>query len=208
MLLINHSIKEFTELLSSDAPAPGGGSAAALEGAIGIALTNMVASLTVGRKKYAEHADFISELLTQAGRIQSDFLAVIDEDTQAFNEVNAVFGMPKETDEDKAARKEAMQAALKTCCVPPFKMMELSLEALELTAQAVGRTNTSAASDLGVASLSLKASIQGAWLNVLINIGGINDKVFVDEYRKKGEALLEKALPIADHIYEKIKNSL
>ena len=208
MLLIDHSIKEFTRLLASDAPAPGGGSTAALQGALGISLTNMVGSLTAGRAKYSEHADFVEGLLKQAARIQADFLAVIDEDTQAFNQVSAVFAMPKESDAEKAARKEAMQAALKTCTRPPFRMMELALEALELTAQALGKTNTNAASDLGVAALSLKAAIQGAWLNVLINIGGINDAAFADEYRNAGEALLEKALPLADDVYETIRKSL
>jgi len=208
MLLIDRSIKEFTQLLASDAPAPGGGSTAALQGALGISLTNMVGALTAGRAKYAEHADFVADLLKQAAKIQADFLAVIDEDTQAFNQVSAVFDMPKETDADKAARKEAMQAALKTCTKPPLKMMELSLEALELTSQAVGKTNTNAASDLGVAALSLKAAVQGAWLNVLINIGGINDTAFADEYRKKGEAVLDKALPAADSIYQAILKSL
>ncbi|MCL2233296.1 MAG: cyclodeaminase/cyclohydrolase family protein [Treponema sp.] len=208
MLLIERSIKDFVQLLASDAPAPGGGSTAALQGALGISLTNMVGALTAGRAKYAEHADFVADLLKQAAKIQADFLAVIDEDTQAFNQVSAVFEMPKETDADKAARKEAMQAALKICTKPPLKMMELSLEALLLTSQAVGKTNTSAASDLGVAALSLKAAAQGAWLNVLINIGGINDTAFAEEYRKKGEAILEKALPEADTIHEAIRKSL
>ena len=208
MLLIQHTIKDFTTLLASDAPAPGGGSAAALMGTLGISLANMVGALTAGRAKYAQHTDFIAKLLKRSERIQSDFLAVIDEDTQAFNEVSAVFEMPKETDADKAARKQAMQAALKTCVGPPFKMMELSLEAIELTRQAMDKTNTSAASDLGVAALSLKAAVQSAWLNILINIGGINDAAFADEYRQKSETILKKALPLADEIYHCIQESL
>ena len=208
MLLIDRTIKDFTDVLASDAPAPGGGSTAALEGALGAALMAMVGSLTTGRKKYADHEQFAADLITQAGRIKSDFIRIIDEDTEAFNQVDAVFKMPKETDEDKAARKQAMQEALKACTKTPAKMMELAAEALDLAAEAVTKTNTNAASDLGVAALSLKAAVQGAWLNVLINISGITDTQFAEEYRKKGEAILATALPAADKIYEEIQRSL
>jgi len=204
MLLIDHSIKDFARLLSSDTPAPGGGSTAALEGALGISLTHMVGSLTVGREKYAQHAEFLANLLKEAQALQEQFLAVIDEDTQTYNKVTAVFAMPKATDAEKASRKEAMQAALKDCTKPPLTMMELSLKALELTLAAVDKTNTNASSDLAVASLSLKAAVQGAWLNVLTNISGINDTAFVAEYRTKGEAIIETALPMADTVYDTI----
>ncbi|MCL2857885.1 MAG: cyclodeaminase/cyclohydrolase family protein [Oscillospiraceae bacterium] len=208
MRLIDHTIKDFTALLASSEPAPGGGSTSALMGALGVSLTKMVGALTAGRAKYAEHADFVAELLEKAARIQTDFLAVIDEDTQAYNEVGAVFAMPKETDADKAARGQAMQKALKACVAPPLKMMELSLEASKLARAALGKTNTNAASDLGVAALSLGAAVQGAWLNILINIGGIKDTAFVSEHREKGEDILEKTLLLTDDIYRTIHDSL
>lgn len=208
MKLIDYTVREFTDLLASDAPAPGGGSAAALEGALGIALTKMVGQLTAGRAKYAEHQEFADALLEQAEIIRTDFLQVIDRDTEAFNGVSAVFAMPRQTQEEKDARKAAMQKALKACTVTPFEMMTYALQALRLTQQAVGKTNTSAASDLGVAALSLKAAIQGAWLNILINIGGFDDQEFVQSYRKQGEALLAEALPLADQVYETIAASL
>lgn len=208
MKLVEHTVKGFVDVLASDAPAPGGGSAAALEGAIGIALTHMVGSLTIGKAKYEEYQSVVKKLMEQAEKIRQNFIDVIDRDTEAFNGVSAVFSMPKETDEDKARRKEAMQSALKACTKTPYEMMCYAQEALELTATAVGKTNTNAASDLGVAALSLKAAVQGAWLNVLINISGIQDQVFVDEYRKKGDAILKKALPMADQIYNDILHSL
>ena len=101
-----------------------------------------------------------------------------------------------------------MQEALKGCTKTPFEMMELAAKALELTDSVVGRSNASAASDLGCAALSLKAAIQGAWLNVLINIGGLKDQAFAEQYRSEGETLLKKALPLADSIYAKVLNSL
>ena len=208
MQLIDYTIKDFAHLLASDAPAPGGGSTAALEGALGVSLIRMVGSLTAGKKKYAQHADFIDRLIKEAEEIQADFLAVIDEDTQAFNQVSAVFEMPKETDEDKAARKKAMQEGLKACTKTPYKMMQLCEKTMDLATEATGKTNTNAASDFGVAALSLKAAVQGAWLNILINIGGIDDAAFVEEYRTGGEAILAKVLPACDYLYETVKNSL
>ena len=116
--------------------------------------------------------------------------------------------MPKSTDEEKAARKEAMQKALKEATLVPYETMELCLQSLKVVKIGVGKTNTSAASDLGVASLNLKSAVQGAWLNVLINLAGIKDEAFVAEYKSKGEAILAEALPLADEIYNDILKSL
>lgn len=208
MQLAELTVRGFADLLGSDAPAPGGGSAAALAGALGAALTAMVGSLTVGRKKYAEFDGLARETLEKARDLEHRFLDVMERDTEAFNAVSAVFAMPKGTDQEKEARAAAMQEALQGCTKTPFEMMELSLEALRLTGGLVDRSNASAASDLGCAALSLKAAIQGAWLNVLINIGGIQDQAFADEYRQKGQALLDKALPLADAIYQEVLESL
>ena len=208
MQLAELTVRGFADLLGSDAPAPGGGSAAALAGALGAALTAMVGSLTVGRKKYAEFDGLARETLEKARDLEHRFLDVMERDTEAFNAVSAVFAMPKGTDQEKEAQAAAMQEALQGCTKTPFEMMELSLEALRLTDGLVDRSNASAASDLGCAALSLKAAIQGAWLNVLINIGGIQDQAFADEYRQKGQALLDKALPLADAIYQEVLESL
>lgn len=198
----------FTDLLASDAPAPGGGSAAALEGALGAALTAMVCSLTVGKKKYAEHEELARSVQAKANELRTRFVDVMDRDTEAFNVVSAAFGMPKATDEEKAARSAAIQEGLKGCTKTPFEMMELAVETLELTASILGKSNDSAASDLGVSALSLRAAIQGAWLNVLINIGSLKDTALAEDYRKKGEALLAKALPLADEIYDTVVKSM
>lgn len=208
MKLAEMQVTEFVNLMASDAPAPGGGSAAALEGAVGAALTAMVCALTVGKKKYADVQELAVESQKKAEELKARFVDVMDRDTEAFNAVSAVFAMPKETDEQKAARKAAMQEALKGCTKTPFEMMQLACETLELTHSLVGRLNASAASDLGCSALSLRAAIQGAWLNVLINISGINDEAFAAEYRKNGEALLAKALPLADEIYAEILKTM
>ena len=208
MKLAEMQVTEFVNLMASDAPAPGGGSAAALEGALGAALTAMVCALTVGQKKYADVQELAVESQKKAEDLKARFVDVMDRDTEAFNAVSAVFAMPKDTDEQKAARKAAMQEALKGCTKTPFEMMQLACETLELTRSLVGRLNASAASDLGCSALSLRAAIQGAWLNVLINISGIADEAFAAEYRANGQALLDKALPLADEIYEEILKTM
>lgn len=201
-------INEFIELLGSDAPAPGGGSASALAGSVGAALCSMVANLTLGKEKYKEHEALAKELAEKASALQRQLLTAIDRDTEAFNGVTDVFKMPKATDEEKAARSAAMQSALKNATLVPFSMMELCLDALKLTRRAVGKSNTNAASDLGVSALTLKAAVQGAGLNVLINLGGMKDVDFNAMYKAKGEAILAEALPLADGIYADILASL
>ena len=211
MKLADMQVTQFCDVLASDAPAPGGGSTAALEGALGAALTAMVCGLTTvgkSREKYAEYQEFVLASQKKALDLKARFMDVMDRDTEGFNVVSAAFGMPKATDEEKAARSAAIQKGLEGCTRTPFEMMELAAETLELTAELLGKTNDSAASDLGVSALSMRAAIQGAWLNVLINIGSLKNKELAEDYRKKGEALLAKALPLADQIYQNVLSQM
>ena len=205
MKLADMTVTQFVDTVASDAPAPGGGSAAALEGSIGAALTAMVANLTQGRKKYAEFAEYAAEVEKKGNALKARLLDVMDRDTEAFNVVSAAFSMPKDTDEQKAARSAAIQNGLKACTKTPMEMMELCGESVALAASLLEHGfNDTSASDLGVAFLSLKAAIQGAWLNVLINIGSIKDEAFATEYREKGKSLLDSALPLCDACFEKL----
>ena len=165
---------------------------------------------TVGKskEKYAEYQEFVVESQKKAADLKLRFVDVMDRDTDAFNVVSAAFRMPKSTDEEKAARSAAIQKGLEACTATPFEMMELATETLELTASLLGKTNDSAASDLGVSALSMRAAIQGAWLNVLINIGSLKNKELAEDYRKKGEAMLAKALPLADQIYQNVLSQM
>ena len=206
--LASYPVDEFTRILASETPAPGGGSSAALHGALGAALLRMVAALTVGKEKYKEHDALAAELLSEAEKLRVAFIDVMDRDTEAFNSVSAVFSMPKSTDEEKAVRREAMQNALKACTLTPFEMMQLGEKTLEHAQRAFGKMNSNALSDFGVCVLSLKAALQGAWLNILINIDGIDDKDFVDKYRGEGEAILKRSLPVADRIFDSVVEGL
>lgn len=205
MKLADMTVTAFTDTVASDAPAPGGGSVAALAGSIGAALTAMVGNLTQGRKKYADYAAYAAEVEAKGNELKSRLMDVMDRDTEAFNAVSAAFAMPKATDEEKAARSAAIQEALKGCTKTPMEMMELMDEAVSLAASLLDNGfNDTAASDLGVAFLSLKAGIQGAWLNVLINVGSLKDRAFADAYRARGEAILARTLPIADECYDRL----
>lgn len=204
MLLAERQVDDFTKVLASDAPAPGGGSAAALSGAVGAALTAMVCTLTAGRKKYAEHEEFVLGVQAEAEALRAQFLDVMDRDTEAFLVISRAYGMPKATDEEKAVRSAAIQAGLVECIKTPMEMMELSLRTVQLTDSLLGRFNTSSASDLGVGALSLRAAVQGAWLNVLINIGSLKDRELADSYRAQGETLVQQVLALADHVYETV----
>jgi len=208
MKLANRTIIDFTEVLASSEPAPGGGSTAALEGALAASLVEMVTGLTIGKKKYAEHDELLKQIAAEAAKLRARFTDIIDRDTEAFNGVSAVFIMPKETEEEKSARSAAMQEALKACTLTPFEMMQCSLATLELADRMLGKFNTSAASDLGVAALSAKAAVQGAWLNILINVSGIKDEAFTAKYRGEGEVILAKALPLADKVYAHVLEGL
>jgi len=204
MKLVDKSVSDFCGILASVAPAPGGGSTAALEGALGCALIGMVASLTHGRKKHAAHEQFMEECDARAEELRQRFLDVVDRDAESFNGVSAVYAMPNGTGEEKEIRTAAMQAALMACTLPPFEVMESSMAALELIESMLGRFNTNAASDLGVAALSLKAANEGAWLNVLINLDSIGDRVFTDRFRSEGEAILKKATAVSNSIHDNI----
>ncbi|MCA9764829.1 MAG: cyclodeaminase/cyclohydrolase family protein [Carnobacterium sp.] len=208
MQLVDLTITEFIGKLGSNEPAPGGGSASALVAGVGAALTRMVAELTIGKPKYAEYNDEMELVLEEMKVVNTNLLECIDRDTEAFNQVSAVFDLPKQTDEDKQKRREAMQAALKYATEIPFETMEFILEGIHLTAKAVGKSNTNAASDLGVAALTMKAGLCGAWLNVCINLSGVKDEEFKNDYTTRGKAILAEGIKIADDIYEEIEKSL
>ncbi|NEW63368.1 sugar ABC transporter substrate-binding protein [Granulicatella sp. zg-ZJ] len=208
MKLVDLKVSEFMQVLGSNEPAPGGGSASALAAAMGISLTKMVCELTVGKKKYVEFETDVQVCLDKTIILQEKLLKAIDDDTEAFNVVSAVFSMPKETDEERVARQKAMQNALKVAAKSPLDLMEIILDALNTTKSIIGKSNTNAASDLGVAALNLKSGLQGAYLNVLINLSSIKDDAFVSEYKASSDRLLETGIALADDIYEQILKTL
>lgn len=208
MRLIEYQVKDFVELLASDAPAPGGGSTSALLGAMGAALTAMVANLTTGKEKFKDNEPLVQEILKSSQDLYRELLVLVDRDTEAFNKVMAVFAMPRSTDEEKRRRTTAMQAALQFATEVPFAIMEKGAAALVILAKAVNKTNPSAMSDLGVGIQCLLGAVHGGWLNVLINLGGIKDETFVAEYKKRGKQLLTESRDLAARLQEEIEAAL
>ncbi len=168
----------------------------------------MVAGLTQGKEKDREFEAQTQLLQTAGARLQRRFLELIDLDTEAFNEVSAAYKLPKAGEDEKSARRDAIELSLKNATKTPFAMMETAAECLQLVGGAVGKTNASAASDLGVADYSLRAAVHGAWLNVLINVGGIKDAAFVAQVKTTGQKLLVDSDLYADTISRQIIDSL
>jgi len=202
MQLSEYAIKDFLSLLASRKPAPGGVAASALVGAVGVALCSMVASLTLGKEKFEKKKPLLKEILQASSKLQESLTSLIDKDTEAFNKVSKALKMLKETDEQKEKRKRAVERALKNATLVPFSIMEDAVAALHLHEKAIGNTTTVAISNIGVGVLCLKAALQGAWLNIKINLNGIKDTAFVEEFEKKGSELLEEGSVLADRIFE------
>ena len=200
MELAELTTRGFSELLASDAPAPGGGSAAALEGALGAALIAMVCRLTADKPGYREHRETVLAVQEQAEALRARFLDAMERDTEAFRRVSDAFALPKATEEEKAARSAAIQRGLTACTETPLAVMAAAVEGLELVQSLLGRYNESAASDLGVAALSLEACARGAWLNVLINVGSLKDRERSAAFRERGQALLLRARDLAAQV--------
>lgn len=207
-MLIEKSVREFVELLSSKEPVPGGGGAAALVGAIGVALGSMVGNLTVGKEKYKDVEAEIIKILESAKSLQAELLDLVDEDAKVFGKVAGVYKMPKNTEEEKAKRNEAMEEALKEACRVPIKIMELSYEAIKLHRKLADIGNRLAISDVGVGVLCLKAALLSGRMNVIINLNGIKDEGFVRSTRDVMERICAEALTIADDVYAKVKEIL
>ena len=206
--MVESSVEHFLDILASKEPAPGGGAASALVGAVGAALLSMVANLTVGKEKYKESEAMIEELLKKVSMFQKELTDLIEEDTNAFNKVSEVLKMPKNTEAEKAKRKEKMQEALKYATQVPVGIMEKTVEVLRLHERALGRTNQSALSDTGVSALCLKTALEGAWLNVKVNLTGITDKDFVKTQEEKAQKLLDERTMLADKVYKAVLQGL
>ena len=195
------SLTKFSEVLASGAPTPGGGSASALSGALAASLAAMVARTTAANKKFADRADQMNQVATEADRLRGEFLALVDEDARAFDQVMAAFWMPKDTPEQQAGRSEAIQQAYRAAVEPPMRVCARSLRVLELALQVAEQGNPSAASDAGVAALLAATALEGGALNVQINLGSIKDEGFRTPQAEKvraaqiqGQRLREKAL--------------
>jgi formiminotetrahydrofolate cyclodeaminase len=185
------SLSAFLDELASSSPAPGGGSVAALAGALGAALTSMVCNLTIGKKKYASVEEEMKAVLTQAEGLRAQFTELIDRDTAAFNKVMEALGLPKETEPQKALRTAAIREATKEATLVPLEVMKHCIDALALTQRVADWGNQNAVSDVGTSALMLHAACSAAALNVRINLKGLEDSDFVGWKKEEVDSILK-----------------
>ncbi len=202
------SIEAFLDGLASGAATPGGGSAAAIMGAMGAALVSMVCNLTIGKKKYVEVEDEMKSVLAKAEELRLALTDMIADDVQAFGAVMAAYGMPKETPEDQAARSEAIQAALKTATDVPLRCCKVSREVIDLAGVVSEKGNLGVISDGGVAVLAAYAALRSAALNVLTNAKLIADKNFAEAKLQELEGLLSGAEAATEQAYGVVQGKL
>ena len=191
--LASLAVDRFVDEVSTDSPAPGGGSVAALAGSLASALAAMVANLTVGKKGYEAVWDELAALAERAQAVKAQLVRAIDEDTEAFGRVLAAMRLPKGTPEQQAARDDAVERAYQDATRVPLATARLCLEALALAAEAAAKGNASSASDAGVAALVARAGAEGAGLNVLTNLGSVRDERFKAECRREVAQLVTDA---------------
>lgn len=192
--LVDLNLREFANELSMDSPAPGGGSTAALCGALSASLTAMVSNLTVGKKGYEDTQTQVKELAVKAQALKDKMLNAIDLDTIAFNKVMSAGRMPKKTAEQKVDRAKAIEAASQEATLVPFAILETCVAALQLAEEIVLCGNKNSISDAGVAALSAQTGAEGAYYNVLINLPGILDQAFVSDMKIRSTALKQEAV--------------
>ena len=198
------NVEKFLETLASSAPTPGGGGAAALCGALAIALGNLVGSLTLGKKKYADVQDDILSLNAKAESLRSDFVELIDADAEAFEPLSRAYGIPK----DDPTRAEVMEAALKRAAEPPLEIMRRSAEALDVIADYAAKGSALAISDAGCAAALAIAAMRAAALNVQINTKSLTDRDAANIMNAETDELLAKYEKLAEEIYENVSRRL
>jgi formiminotetrahydrofolate cyclodeaminase len=193
MSFASNSLQTFLNQVASAEPAPGGGSVAALSGALGASLVAMVCRLTIGKKGYESVGDEMLAILPRAEQLQGELTSMMQADTDAYARVMEAYKLPKQTDAEKAARVRAIQDALKHATKVPMRVAELCAQVLELTRPIAEKGNKNAASDGGVGALMAEAGLRGAAFNVSINLGAIDDESFVIDHRARVQKLISDA---------------
>ena len=202
--MTDNSCKDFVFALASGAPVPGGGGASALVGAIGMALGDMVGSLTLGKKKYADVQADIERLKERAGEIERELLKLIERDAEVFEPLSRAYGLPKETAEEQAHKAQVMEAALKEACSVPLAIMERCCEAISLLEEFAQKGTSIAISDAGCGAACCRAALTSASMNVFINTKAMTDRAYAEEVNRKASALLEQYIPLSDAIAESV----
>lgn len=208
MMMLEMKTTEFLEELSSKAPVPGGGGASAAVGAFGAALGMMVANLTVGKKKYAAVEEEILAALEELGKLRDRLVALTDRDAQAFEPLSRAYGLPKNTEEEKAAREKVMESALYDASVAPLEIMETVLASMDLLEVLGEKGSRLALSDVGVGILFAQAALEGASLNVFINTRIMKDRGRAEELNGRADRMIAEGRGKKERIYSQVLQSV
>lgn len=206
--LVGRTVRDFADELSMDSPAPGGGSVAALCGALSAGLSSMVANLTVGKKGYEKAAEALNAAALRAQALKDEYLALVDRDTEAFNAVMDALRLPKATEEQARERDAAVEAATRQATLVPLRTLEAALELCELADQAAREGNRNSLSDAGVAALAARAAAEGAYYNVRINLPGIKDEDFKVRTAARAADLRRQVLRAAAAVARRMEKEL
>ncbi len=192
-MFVDGSIRSYIDQAASNAEVPGGGSISGLAGSLAVCMGEMAANFTLGKKKYAESEERVREILDILTPLREELLKCMDDDAVAFAAFNDVYAMPKDTDEEKAARTERMQKTLRKAMAVPLRVMTSALTAIELLPELAKIGNRNLISDTGVSAILLEAAIRAAYLNVMVNLKFIDDKMHVRDTRAIVEDILARS---------------
>lgn len=207
-MLVDLTVKEFLNKVAGSDPVPGGGSVAALNGAIASALTAMVANLTLGKKDYELHEELMRHISEVALQKKEWFVLDVDRDSEAYNDVFACFKMPKATEEEKAVRSAAIQEATKHAALVPMQVARNAYKLMTIIMDVARLGNRNAVTDACVAMMSARAAVLGALLNVRINLGSLKDKEFVAQLQQEADELGQLACAKEKELLEAINQEL
>ena len=198
----NMTIDEFAQIVASDSPVPGGGSIAALCGALSAALAEMVANLTVGKKKYADSKEEMADIISKASALRDKLLNYIEEDSLAYNKVMEAYKLPKETEQEKSLRLSEIEEGLKIAASVPLKVAETSFEILPLAEAVVLRGNSNSVTDALVGAMMARTGVLSAVLNIRINLDSVKDSEFVKVLKEKADFLEVETIKFEKKILE------
>lgn len=198
--LVSLTLADFADETASESPAPGGGSISAYAGVLGASLATMVANLSAHKKGWDDRWEAFSDWAERGQHYKNELLRLVDQDTIAFNQIMEAFNLPKSSDEEKAARTQAIQDATKFAIEIPFKVMQSAYQSMEVIKAMAETGNPNSVTDAGVAALCARTAVLGAFMNVKINASGYKDKTYTDEILAEGEALQQMAMDLEAEI--------
>jgi len=207
-LYIEEPLRKYLDETASGAPTPGGGSVASLAGALGSALTSMVCNFTVGKEKYRDVEAEVSQILSESENLRNNLLDLMVEDTQVYSEVSKAYSMPRGTQEEKEARTEAIQKALRIAMQAPLETAICCHKILKLNEPLLDKGNPNLISDVGVAVLLAESALRSAILNVEINLSYIKDEEFCNKTREKLGSIVKESDELKTKIYTKVKEAI